>query len=133
MSFLDRDLLFLAVLLPIVMAVLLWRYAVRRRNVARLLGEPRQLDRLGGAGLQKFPYQRLALVVPAAIALGIAAAGPQWGLQAVEGSSSSWIRRTPMSSGQRAGNASAVRTSSSREDQAPRCGSPPTPAPPGRK
>lgn len=89
MSFVDRDLLVLAVILPLMMGVLLWRYALRRRKVARLLGEARQLDRLGGAGLHRFPFERLALLVPAAIALGIAAAGPQWGLQAVEGSTSS--------------------------------------------
>ena len=89
MSFVDRDLLWLALVLPALIIVLLWRYAVRRRKVARLLGEARQLDRLGASGLERFPWQRLALLVPAAVALGIAAAGPQWGLQAVEGSSSS--------------------------------------------
>jgi Ca-activated chloride channel family protein len=89
MSFVDRDLLILALILPLAVGVLLWRYAVRRRKVAQLLGEARQLERLGGAGLSRFPYARLALLVPAAVALGIAAAGPQWGLQAVEGSSSS--------------------------------------------
>ncbi len=89
MSFVDRDLLILALILPVIVVVLLWRYAARRRKVAQLLGEPRQLDRLGGGGLQRFPFERLALLVPAAVALGIAAAGPQWGLQGVEGSSSS--------------------------------------------
>ncbi|HEX6065398.1 MAG TPA: VWA domain-containing protein [Longimicrobiales bacterium] len=89
MSFVERDLLWLAIVLPVLVAVLLWRYSVRRRKVAKLLGEARQLDRLGAGGLQRFPWQRLALLVPAALALGMAAAGPQWGLQAVEGSSSS--------------------------------------------
>jgi len=89
MSFVERDLIWLAIVLPALVAVLLWRYSVRRHKVAQLLGEARQLDRLGAGGLQRFPWQRLALLVPAALALGIAAAGPQWGLQAVEGSSSS--------------------------------------------
>jgi Ca-activated chloride channel family protein len=89
MSFVDRDLLILAIILPLLVGVLLWRYAVRRRKVAELLGEAKQLERLGSGGLQRFPYERLALLVPAAVSLGIAAAGPQWGLQAVEGSTSS--------------------------------------------
>ncbi len=89
MSFADRDLLLLALLVPAVLLFLLARYTQRRRNVGRLLGEERLLARLGGGGLQRFPTERFALLIPAAIALGIAASGPQWGLKAVEGSSSS--------------------------------------------
>jgi Ca-activated chloride channel family protein len=88
MSFADRDFIILAVLLPIVISVLLWRYALRRRKVARILGEQKLLERLGGSNLQRIPFERFALLIPAAIALGIAASGPQWGLKAVEGSSS---------------------------------------------
>ncbi len=89
MSFADRNLLLLAVIVPVVILALLLRYAQRRRKVAHVLGEQKMLDRLGGTGLFRFPIERLALLVPAAVALGIAASGPQWGLQAVEGSSSS--------------------------------------------
>lgn len=89
MSFVDRDLLILAIVLPIVFGVLLFRYVARRRRVARVLGEQRLLERLGATGLHRFPRERFALLIPAAIALGIAAAGPQWGFQAIEGSTSS--------------------------------------------
>jgi Ca-activated chloride channel family protein len=89
MSFSDRDLLLLAGLVPALLLFLLVRYTQRRRRVARVLGEERLLERLGGGGLQRVPVERFALLIPAGIALGIAASGPQWGLQAVEGSTSS--------------------------------------------
>ena len=89
MSFAERDLLILAVVLPLLIAVLLWRFMRRRRHVARILGDQRLLERLGAADLHRFPLERFALLIPAAIALGVAASGPQWGVQAVEGSSSS--------------------------------------------
>jgi Ca-activated chloride channel family protein len=89
MTFADRNLLLLALIVPAVLLVLLIRYARRRRRVARALGDQKLLTRLGGGGLFRFPLERLALLVPAAVALGIAASGPQWGLQAVEGSTSS--------------------------------------------
>jgi Ca-activated chloride channel family protein len=89
MSFADRNLLLLAFIVPAILLVLLIRYAQRRRKVARALGDQKLLARLGGGGLSRFPLERLALLVPAAVALGIAASGPQWGLQAVEGSTSS--------------------------------------------
>jgi Ca-activated chloride channel family protein len=88
MSFVDRDLLLLAGILPVLILVLLWRYVQRRRKVARVLGEQKLLDRLGGSGLQRLPLERFALLIPAFLALGMAASGPQWGLEAVEGSSS---------------------------------------------
>lgn len=87
MSFSDRDLLVLAALLPIAIAFLVFRYAKRRRDVARTLGEARLIARLGGAGLARFPIERLLLLVPAAFLLGFAAAGPHWGIKAVEGES----------------------------------------------
>src|SRR5687768_14327878 len=89
MTFADRNLLLLAIILPLVLIALLIRYAARRRKVAKLLAEGRLLERLGGAGLSRIPIERFALLIPAAIALGIAASGPQWGLQAAEGGSSS--------------------------------------------
>ena len=89
MTFAERDLLILAGLLPLIVAFLLWRFTRRRKHVARVLGEQRLLDRLGGSDLHRIPLERFALLIPAAIALGIAASGPQWGVQAVEGSSSS--------------------------------------------
>jgi Ca-activated chloride channel family protein len=89
MSFAQRDLLLLALVLPVLVAALLLRYTARRRKVLRVLGESRLLERLGSGRLDRWPIERFALLVPAAAALGIAASGPQWGLQAVEGSSSS--------------------------------------------
>lgn len=89
MSFTDRDLLFVAIVLPIVIALLILRYVKRRRVVARTLGDSRLLARLGGADLERFPFERLLLLVPAALLLGIAAAGPHWGIKAVEGESRS--------------------------------------------
>ncbi|HET9440953.1 MAG TPA: VWA domain-containing protein [Longimicrobiales bacterium] len=89
MTFSDRDLLLLALIVPVLLFFLLVRYTQRRRRVGRVLGEEKLLARLGGGGLQRIPVERFALLIPAAIALGVAASGPQWGLQAVEGSSSS--------------------------------------------
>lgn len=89
MTFSDRDLLLLALIVPLLLFYLLVRYTQRRRRVGRVLGEEKLLARLGGGGLQRIPVERFALLIPAAVALGIAASGPQWGLQAVEGSSSS--------------------------------------------
>lgn len=89
MSFAERDLITLGMVLPVILGVLLFRYVARRRKVGRILGDQRLLERLGAAGLDRFPLERFALLIPAAIALGIAASGPQWGLKAVEGSSSS--------------------------------------------
>ena len=89
MSFAHRDMLILALVLPVIVALLLVRYTARRRKVARVLGESRLLERLGAGQLDRWPVERFALLIPAAIALGVAASGPQWGLHAVEGSSSS--------------------------------------------
>lgn len=89
MTFSDRDLLMLAVLLPIAIAFLLMRYVARRRRVARALGDSRLVARLGGGELQRMPIARFLLLVPAALLLGFAAAGPHWGIKAVEGESRS--------------------------------------------
>ncbi len=89
MSFSDRDLIFLALILPAALVWLLIRYVRRRRMVARTLGEVAMLARLGGADLMRVPRERFALLVPAALLLGVAAAGPHWGIRAVEGESRS--------------------------------------------
>ena len=89
MTFAERDLLILAIVLPLIVAFLLWRYIKRRRHVARVLGDRRLLERLGATDLHRMPLERFALLIPAAVSLGIAASGPQWGVQAVEGASSS--------------------------------------------
>ena len=89
MSFAHRDLWWLVIVLPAIVAALLVRYTARRRRVARVLGENRLLERLGAGGLHRWPFERFALLIPAAMALGLAASGPQWGLQAIEGTSSS--------------------------------------------
>jgi Ca-activated chloride channel family protein len=80
MTFTERDLLFLVVLLPALVAFGISRYARRRRRVAAALGDARLLPRLGAAGLQRFPWLRMALLVTAAVSLGVAAAGPRWGV-----------------------------------------------------
>jgi Ca-activated chloride channel family protein len=80
MTFTDRDLLFLIALLPVLVAVSMLRYVRRRRRVAAALGDARLLPRLGAAGLQQFPWLRFILLTCAAAVLGIAAAGPRWGI-----------------------------------------------------
>ncbi|MGQ0815208.1 MAG: VWA domain-containing protein [Gemmatimonadota bacterium] len=89
MSFSERDLLLLTIVLPIVITFLISRYVRRRRAVAHKLGDARLVARLGGADLMRFPFERLALLAAAAALLGIAAAGPHWGIKAVEGESRS--------------------------------------------
>lgn len=89
MTFTDRSLLILVIVLPVAVAYFLIRYVRRRRYVARTLGDLRLVERLGGTDLMRLPGARFALLIPAALALGIAAAGPQWGIKAVEGESRS--------------------------------------------
>ena len=89
MSFTERDLLALAIVLPLLIGFLIFRHVRRRRAVARTLGDSKLLARLGGADLSRFPFERLLLLVPAAVLLGVAAAGPQWGIKAVDGESRS--------------------------------------------
>ena len=87
MSFARPSLLVLALLLPLAIAVLVAAWANRRRSVARVLAERALLGRLGGGDLESFPVRRLALLGLAAALLGLASAGPRWGMQAVEGRS----------------------------------------------
>jgi Ca-activated chloride channel family protein len=87
MNFSQPNLLALVIALPLGLAVLLLQFVRRRRKVARALGEARLIARLGGGDLQRLPLARLALLLPAAALLGVAAAGPHWGIKAVEGES----------------------------------------------
>ena len=84
MSFSNPELLWLMVALPAAVAVAIWLWTRRRRRVARALGSPELLARLGAGSLERFPSLRLGLLVLAAAMLGAAAAGPQWGLETVE-------------------------------------------------
>jgi Ca-activated chloride channel family protein len=79
MSFTRPDLLILALLLPALIALAVAGYARRRARVARGLGDPDLIGRLGGGDLARFPIRRLVLLCTAAAALGITAAGPRWG------------------------------------------------------
>lgn len=84
MSFARPDLLWLAFALPLLFGTAIWAYARRRRRVAALLCDDALLRRLGVEDLRRFPTPRLLLVGLAGLALGLAAAGPQWGRQVVE-------------------------------------------------
>jgi Ca-activated chloride channel homolog len=79
MSFARPDLLVLALVLPALVAFLVFAYARRRRRVAEALGDAALLQRLGAGEMRRFPLRRLLLLAGAAAALGMAAAGPRWG------------------------------------------------------
>jgi Ca-activated chloride channel homolog len=83
-SFQEPGLLWLALALPAIVAFGVWAWTRRRRRAARALGSPALLERLGAGDLEAFPVRRLLLVALAAAALGLAAAGPRWGLETVE-------------------------------------------------
>lgn len=84
MSFESPHLLWLAVALPIAIAVAFWLWVRRRRRVAEVLGSGPLLARLGAGDLGRLPVLRLVLLAGAAASLGVAAAGPRWGVEAVE-------------------------------------------------
>lgn len=84
MSFGRPDLLWLIVALPAIVAFGIHGYARRRRRVASLLGEGPLVERLGLEGAGHYPVRRLLLLCAAAAALGVAAAGPRWGVAEVE-------------------------------------------------
>ncbi len=84
MSLARPELIWLAVALPLVVGVGFVFWGRRRRRAARVLGAADLLARLGAGNLRRFPTVRLFLVVVAAAALGLASAGPRWGLESVE-------------------------------------------------
>lgn len=84
MSFDDPRLLWLALALPAAVAVGVWSWTRRRRRAARALGSSQLLERLGAGDLRTLPVTRLVLLCLAAAALGVAAAGPRWGLESVQ-------------------------------------------------
>jgi Ca-activated chloride channel family protein len=81
----DPFLLHLIALLPALVLVGLLLWWRRRREVADALGDPALLRRLAGTDLRAFPGRRAALLLPAAALLGVAAAGPHWGVAAEPG------------------------------------------------
>jgi Ca-activated chloride channel homolog len=83
-SFGNPGLLWLAVALPLAVGGGVWAWAVRRRRAARALGSAPLLERLGAGDLGRFPRRRLVLLCLGALALGLAAAGPRWGLESVQ-------------------------------------------------
>jgi Ca-activated chloride channel homolog len=84
-SFARPDLAFVAILLPLLLATAVYLYARRRRRIAALFSDAHLLDRLGGESLRRFPAARLLLITLAGLFIGLAAAGPRWGVRAVEG------------------------------------------------
>jgi Ca-activated chloride channel homolog len=86
-SFGRPDLLPFVVLVPLLLGAGVWLYARRRTRIAQAFSDAHLLERLGGAGLLRFPAGRLVLVVLAGAALAFAAAGPRWGEASVEGRS----------------------------------------------
>jgi Ca-activated chloride channel homolog len=83
-SFDDPRLLWLAVVLPVLVGAGVLAWAARRRRAARALGAAHLLQRLGAGDLQRVQVGRLVLLCTAAAALGVALAGPRWGLESVE-------------------------------------------------
>lgn len=83
MSFDAPSLLWLALALPALVVVGLWLWVRRRRRVARAIGSAELLGRLGAGDLAVFPVARLPILLLAAASLGVAAAGPRWGLESV--------------------------------------------------
>ncbi|HEX8321914.1 vWA domain-containing protein [Longimicrobium sp.] len=81
----DPFLLHLIPLFPALVAAALLLWWRRRRDVAEALGDPALVRRLAGTDLRAFPRRRVALLIPAAAFLGLAAAGPRWGEVRVDG------------------------------------------------
>jgi Ca-activated chloride channel homolog len=87
MTFATPEMLALALLLPLAVMLCVIGYAKRRRRVAQALGELRLVSRLGGRDLSRFPWRRMLLLTGAALFLGVAAAGPRWGVRDLQGES----------------------------------------------
>lgn len=83
-SFDDPGLLWLAAALPLAVGAGLWLWSRRRLRAARVFGSAALLERLGAGDLARFPAARAPLLLLAAACLGVAAAGPRWGLESVE-------------------------------------------------
>jgi Ca-activated chloride channel family protein len=74
----------LAAALPALAALALWLFARRRMRASRALGDAALVRRLAGQDLSRFPWVRALAMVLATALLGVAAAGPRWGVQASE-------------------------------------------------
>ena len=85
MTFFRPWLLPLALVLPLLVGAGLALAVRRRRRVADTFGEHPLVRRLLGADPHRFPWLRAALLLPAAAALGLAAADPRWGRGGGEG------------------------------------------------
>lgn len=79
MTLLRASLLPLALLVPALMALACALYVRRRRRVAAALGERHLVRRLTSRDLHAIPWRRVAPMLLAALALGLAAADPRWG------------------------------------------------------
>lgn len=84
MSFDHPTLVWLAVALPALVLLGVGLWTRRRRRVGRVLGSPELLERLGAGDLSRLPVARLVLLALAAGSIGLAAAGPRWGLESVD-------------------------------------------------
>lgn len=82
MSFDRPDLIWLAFLLPLLVALGVTLHVRRRRRAIAALGEAALLERLGAHGLRAFAWRRLGLLTLAAASLGFAMTGPRWGTRA---------------------------------------------------
>jgi Ca-activated chloride channel homolog len=82
MSGVRPELLPLALLVPTLVALGCALWVRRRRRVVAALGGPAAARRLLGEDLAHTPRRRLALVLAAALALGVAALDPRWGTDA---------------------------------------------------
>jgi Ca-activated chloride channel family protein len=79
MTFFRPWLLPLALLLPLAVGAGIALAVRRRRRAAEAFGEHPLVLRLAGRDPGAAPWMRVALLLPAAAALGIAAADPRWG------------------------------------------------------
>jgi len=88
MSLARPELAWLILAAPLALALLVALWRRRRVMAARALGDPSLVERIGLRGAARWPTARLVLLLIAGAALGAAAAGPQWGIERLEGRSS---------------------------------------------